>query len=324
MLATLARTLPPDEQNYSFEMKWDGVRTIAFVDRRSIRLQSRNLLDMTIKYPELAAMPEALGVKSAILDGEIVTLDDADRPSFPNLQHRMHVTSPSTAERLSKLYPVWFVLFDLLYLNGKSLMHLPLTERRTQLLEVTARGPSWQVTPAHIGEGQAMLQSARDTRTEGIVAKRLDSIYQQGKRSADWLKLKVTQRQEFVVGGFVPEKSGRSQRVGALLLGYYDCSGKLQYVGGVGTGLDAEYHAQLFPMLANLKQSKSPFTQSVGRRDAIFVEPKIVVEIEYRRWPAGGQLHQGSFKGIRTDKSARQVVKETPGWDGSSCITAAR
>jgi bifunctional non-homologous end joining protein LigD len=317
MLAVLAQALPTGLDHYGFEYKWDGVRALCYWDGRSLRLESRNQLDITRRYPELHVLADALGSRTAVLDGEIVALDESDRPSFPLLQNRMHVNDPAAIRRLVDEVPVRYLVFDLLYLDGRSTIERSYLHRRDLLEQLTLVGPSWQVPPAHVGEGVAMLQAAREQGLEGIVAKRIDSSYQPGRRSPDWLKIKVVQRQEFVIGGWVPEEGNNTSRIGSILLGYYEPgrtngrAGKLlRFAGGVGTGFNDRWHRTLSSTLRPLTRASSPFADPVPKRDAIFVEPILVAEIEYRRWPAGGMVHQGAFKGLRTDKDARKVVRE--------------
>lgn len=310
MLALPAASLPSDLLHYNFEWKWDGVRALAFWDGKKLRLDSRNLLDFTNSYPELQPLGKALGVKSAIFDGEIVALDEHGRPSFARLQRRMHVNDAGAIAQLMRDTPIWYVIFDLLYLDGRSTMDQPCQRRRELLEELTLEGPYWQVTPAHVGEGKAMLEAARVNALEGLVAKRLDAPYEPGRRSPAWRKIKIVQRQELVVGGWIPEKSGVSGRVGAMLVGYYDCDGKLRYAGRVGTGLRAADHARLIRAFKSHQRRSSPFADPVPRAETQFLEPSTIIEVDYRRWPAGGMIQHASYKGIREDKDARDVVRE--------------
>jgi bifunctional non-homologous end joining protein LigD len=313
MLATLGE-MPREPDEFSFEYKWDGVRALCFLDERngSLRLLSRNQLDITMRYPELSALSDALAGHRVILDGEIVALDDAGRPSFARLQRRMHVANPGVVRSLMRTVPIWYVLFDLLYLDRRSTMNLPYEQRRELLENLTLAGPFWQVTPAHVGEGEPMLEAARANHLEGLVAKRLDSIYEPGRRSPAWRKIKITHRQEFVVGGWV-EQNGDPSRVGSLLIGYYDCDGKLRFAGGVGSGFTDAEHARLVGLLRRHEVSRSSFAERIPhQRIARFVMPTLVIEVEYRRWPEDGLVQQGTYQGLRSDKKAREVVRELP------------
>lgn len=309
MLAT-GGVLPVDVDRYAFEYKWDGVRALSLIDGKTIKLLSRNGLDITFKYPELHPLAKALGGRRAIIDGEIVALDDVGRPSFARLTHRMQISSPAAVKRVIHSDPVWYVLFDVLWIDGQWVTGRPLHERRALLEELTIEGPSWQTSPSHIGEGANMLDTARSHGLEGIMAKRLDSEYLPGRRSSDWLKIKIVHGQEFVIGGWVPEHSTTADRVGSMLLGYYDCDRKLRYAGRVGTGLNTAWHAKLTSQFAKLCQTASPFADKVPRAGVEFLNPKLIAEIEFRRWPDDGLVQQGSFKGLRTDKKAIDVVKE--------------
>lgn len=314
MLA-VASALPGDAANYSFEWKWDGVRAMCYYDGTRaqgprLTLRSRNQIDITTRYPELQALPAALRCRQAILDGEIVAMDDAGKPSFELLQRRMHVGNPPPA--IQKAVPILYVLFDILYRDGQPLLDKPLCERRKCLEAVVTDGPYWQITSSHGGDAAAaMLEAARQNGLEGVMAKRLDSRYEPGRRSPAWRKVKVIQRQEFVVGGWVPEEGGRGERVGSMLLGYYDASGALRYAGRVGTGLNDSDHAMLLPVLRRNARRESPFPEKVPGKNVNFLTPALVVEVEFRRWSEGGRVQHGAFKGVRFDKEPRLVVKES-------------
>jgi len=309
MLA-VSSDLPAEDGHWAYEFKWDGVRAICYWDGRSLRLRSRNNLDMTIQYPELQALGPALGDRPCILDGEVVALDDLDRPSFPRLQKRMKVTHAPTALALSRDNPVWLMLFDVLWLDGQFVTDRPLTERRALLEELTVEGPSWQISRMYRGNGAELLEAARANELEGIVAKRIDSSYEPGVRSLNWRKVKVVLRQEFVVGGWTVEKGREGTGVGALQLGYYDAAGKLRYAGPVGSGFTHATLAELGKRLAGQKSDVSPFADRIPKRNVNWVKPELIAEVEFRRWPEGGVLHQAAYKGLRFDKSPREVVKE--------------
>ncbi len=319
MKAVLAPGLPSNPADYVFEFKWDGVRMLTFQSPEGFRLRSRNNLDATFRYPELAALGKALGKRTAILDGEIIAVDAAGQPSFPLLQTRMNVTRPEAVARAAKEVEIAYCLFDVLYLEGRDLRGQSWTERRERLESLAELlPPHVRLSPARVGKGAEMLQVARDQKLEGLMAKRLDSPYV-SQRSDAWLKVKLVGRQELVVGGWVPEvsKEGkvRGDQIGAVLLGYFD-KGDFHFAGAVGTGFTQETSKALVQRLKPLKTDRNPFSGTpVLRkfRTAVrFVKPRVVVEVEYRRWPEGKLMHQAAFKGVRMDKPAKEVVRELP------------
>jgi bifunctional non-homologous end joining protein LigD len=320
MAARPATMLPRDERKWSFEIKWDGVRAIAYVQPGRIRLESRNLNEITDTYPELRGLVGALGMHEAVLDGEIVAFDESDpahpRPSFERLQRRMHVTSPNAVRRLMKTTPVVYAMFDLLYLDGRSLLELPYSERRERLEALELSGPAWRVPAAHPGAGKALLEATRKQGLEGVVAKRLDTRYEPGRRTGAWLKIKNTLRQEMVIAGWLPGEGRRTDRIGALLMGVYE-DGRLRYAGRVGTGFTEKTLDDLRRRLGPLKRDTSPFEEGGGRvripREAVFVEPRLVAEIEFREWTSERVMRAPSFKGLREDKDPREVVVEDGG-----------
>jgi bifunctional non-homologous end joining protein LigD len=310
MLARLSTRVPTPEAKWSFEVKWDGVRAIAYIQPGRLRLESRNLNDITETYPELRGLVRAAGMRELVLDGEIVAFDEHGRPSFERLQRRMHVTSPSAVRRLMSSHPVVYAIFDLLYLDGHSLMALPYTERRARLEELELSGASWRVPATHPGEGTKLLEATKRQDLEGIVAKRLDSSYEPGGRTGAWLKVKNTLRQELVVGGWLPGEGRRAERIGALLVGYYE-DGEFRYAGRVGTGFTDKVLEELGQRLAPLRRKTSPFSSAPKLpREAVFAEPCLVAEVEFREWTNDGVLRAPSFKGLREDKAPREVVLE--------------
>ena len=219
--------IPANDGDYGFEMKWDGIRAILYIDHGRGRLVSRNLLDLTGQYPEVLSLAELAGASQLILDGEIVALGDDGTPSFGKLQGRMGVASGRPPEvgaavrQLMVTTPVTYMIFDVLYRDGASLMSEPYTGRREVLAGLGLSGKAWQTPDYAVGNGPAVQGISRRLGLEGVMAKRLDSTYQPGKRSGAWLKIKNQLRQELVIGGWLPGRGARSGRIGALLVGYY-------------------------------------------------------------------------------------------------------
>ena len=303
-------TLPATERDWAFEVKWDGIRAIAYLQPGRLRLESRNLNEITDAYPDVRGLSGELGMREAVLDGEIVAFDDQGRPSFERLQRRMHVTAPSAVRRLAASTPVVYAIFDLLYLDGRSLIGLPYGERRERLDELALKGPGWHVPAAHRGGGSRLLAATREQGLEGIVAKRLDSRYETGRRTGAWLKVKHTLRQELVIGGWIPGEGRRTERIGALLMGYRE-NGDFRYAGRVGTGFTEKVLENLSERLAPLRRKTTPFDSGPKLpRNAVFVEPCLVAEIEFREWTAERVMRAPSYKGLREDKSPRDVALE--------------
>jgi bifunctional non-homologous end joining protein LigD len=309
----LARTgpLPRDERAWAYEIKWDGVRAISYSTPGELRLESRNLKEITAQYPELARLNRALSSHSAILDGEIVAFDERGLPSFAALQRRMHVGSGAQARRLAKSTPVTYMLFDLLWLDGHSLLDLPYAERRGRLAALALDGERWQ-TPEHLtGKASDVLAATAEQGLEGIVAKRLDARYEPGARNGSWIKIKNFDRQEFVIGGWLPGEGRRRSRIGALLVGVYDDDGAFRYAGRVGTGFSDAELVRLAGLLEPLRRDESPFQAGEPPpRGAVFCEPRLVAEVEFSEWTARGSLRHPSYKGLIEDRAADEVVRE--------------
>jgi bifunctional non-homologous end joining protein LigD len=309
MLARLA-TMPGDEDRYGFEIKWDGVRALAYVDR-GVTLQSRTGRDITAQFPEPAGLRKALGRRKALLDGELVAFDDDGRPSFQQLQGRIHLASADLVRSRMKSIPATLMIFDILHLGGRSTRSLAYEERRALLegLELDDRG--WQTPRYHAGEGAKLFALSRERGLEGVIAKRLGSVYEPGRRPGSWLKVKNVRSQEVVIGGWLPGKGRRSGTIGALLVGYYEDS-DLRYAGKVGTGFTEESLRRLAERLEPLRRESSPFAGRQPERGSIFVAPKLVAEVDFGEWTRAGTMRHPAFKGLRTDKRPREVVREEP------------
>jgi bifunctional non-homologous end joining protein LigD len=313
MLATLSTRLPPDEDVWAYELKWDGVRAIAYCEGGQVRLESRTLREITSHYPELRLLGGELGTREAVLDGEVVAFDEDGRPSFERLQGRMNLASAAAVRRRMADCPVTYLIFDLLYLDGRSLVDLPYTERRERLEHLGLDGASWQTPSHHLGEGAALLGLTEERGLEGLVAKRLDSRYLPARRSRAWLKVKNVRSQELVIGGWLPGQGRRAGTIGALLLGYHeddDGRKRLRYAGRVGTGFtDAELE-RLATTLEPLRTNESPFEGRQPPKQAVFVEPRLVAEIGFREWTATRTLRAPVYRGLRTDKDPAEVTFE--------------
>ncbi len=305
MLAKLAK-LPTNDKGWASEVKWDGVRAIAYCRPGRLALRSRNLRDVTAQYPEVRQLSRQLGALEAILDGELVVFDEDGLPSFERLQQRIHQTDKSIVRRRMKSHPVIYVIFDLLYLDGRDLTEQPYSRRRELLESLKLSGDSWQTPSYSTGHAEELLAASAERGLEGIVLKRLDSAYAPGKRTGAWLKVKNVGRQEFVIGGWQPGEGRRKKWVGSILLGYFD-EGELRYAGKVGTGFSDSDLDELLERLAPLARESNPFAGRRGPRNARFVEPRLVAEIEFRELTTEGMVRHGSFKGLREDKPAAQV-----------------
>ena len=313
MAALLSTDIPRDDENWGYEIKWDGLRAIAYCETGRLRLESRTLRDITPTYPELRPLAAELGSRDAVLDGEIVAFDDEGNPSFERLQGRMNLASDAAVRRRMGDCPVTYLVFDVLYLEGRTLMDLPYTERRERLEDMGLNGPNWQTPTYHQGDGKSLLDLTRQRGLEGLVAKRLDSRYLPGRRTRAWLKVKNLMGQEFVIGGWLPGQGRRAGTLGALLVGYHeDEDGKpaLRYAGRVGTGFSDEELDRLSGMLEPLRAEKSPFTGRQPPRESVFVEPELVAEVAFREWTRARTLRAPVYKGLRPDKKPEEVVFE--------------
>jgi bifunctional non-homologous end joining protein LigD len=307
MKAMLRKELPSDDERWGFELKWDGVRAVAYVEGGRIALISRNDKDMARSYPEFAVLAGRVD-EPVVLDGEIVALREG-LPDFGLLQSRMHVQRPS--DRLVREIPVWYYLFDLLHRGDRSLLDEPYTARREALESLGLDEDPVRTPPWWRGGGEDVLAASVEHGLEGVVAKPLNSRYLPGRRGP-WIKIKNVRHQEVVVGGWTPGKGWRTHMIGSLVLGLYEEHG-LVYVGNVGTGFTEATLRDLAARLAPLARTTSPFDTAVPReveRAARWTEPEIVGEVAFTDWTGDGVLRHPSWRGLRPDKNPEQVIRE--------------
>ncbi len=317
MLATLVDK-PFDGQEWLYEVKWDGYRAIAFLEKGSVRLVSRNQNDLTVAYPELRSIANSVRARTAILDGEIVALDEEGRPSFSLMQQRTGVGEGGHRIRRTRDdIPVMYFVFDLLYLDGYNLMQAELEQRKELLASILLPGGLVRYSDHYIGNGKALFEAAAQRSLEGIVAKLRSSRYVQ-KRSRDWLKIKIVKQQECVIGGYTDPRGSR-ENFGSVVLGLYDDQGRLVPVGQAGSGFTEESHAAMWKRLHALATKRNPFFGKVeSTRRVHFVEPALVAEIRFTEWTHEGQsggikMRAPVFQGLRFDKKPEECKFERPG-----------
>ena len=309
MKAALAHR-PPKGDEWLFEVKWDGVRAIAFVEQEEVRLQSRSGLRCERQYPELAVIHHHIAARQAVLDGEIAVLDEKGVSRFHLIQSRIANTDPNTIAHLVRSTPVVYFVFDLLYLDGYDLRGVALAQRRQLLEAIVTPGPVLRISEAFPGAGDAMLEAARETGLEGILAKHVSSTYE-SKRSREWLKIKIVGEQEFVIGGFT-EPQGDRDHFGALVLGVNE-GGKLRWVGNVGTGFDQKTLAALYRRLESLITKDCPFDpRPKPDRGITWVKPQLIAQVKFANWTPDQRLRAPVFLGLRDDVDPPQVKREEP------------
>jgi bifunctional non-homologous end joining protein LigD len=307
MMATLADR-PPSGEKWLYEIKWDGVRAVCFIEDGRLRIFSRNGNRTEQQYPELTVLPHFIAAKTAILDGEIAVLDDQGRSSFSLIQPRIGVTDPNSIAHLARKTPATLFLFDLLYLNGYDLRAVALADRKRALEAILKTNERFRYSQSFAAKGDEMLEAARQSGLEGVIAKLADSRYEE-RRSPSWVKVKATNRQEFVICGFT---HGEREHFSSLVLGLYE-KGKLVHVGQVGTGFTNKSLAEIYARLEPLITPKSPFAKvPKALRKITWVKPELVCEVKYLEITPDGQLRAPVFLGLRSDKPAKETVRETP------------
>jgi bifunctional non-homologous end joining protein LigD len=316
MLATLVEK-PFDDAAWIFEIKWDGYRALSFLNDGAVRLLSRNQNEMTAQFPELAELPDYVRAGSAVIDGEIAAIDERGRPSFSLMQQRTGMSHPGRRMTNRGDVPIVYYAFDLLYLDGYDLRQVNLEDRKRLLREILVRpGKLVHFSDDYPEKGRALYDAARQRGLEGIVAKRRNSCYVE-KRSREWLKIKITQQQECVVGGYTDPRGSR-EHFGSLVLGLYDKQDRLVHVGQAGSGFTAASHEQMWRTLKKLATDRNPFYGPVDAgRKTHWVRPELVAEIKFSEWThesAGGGLKMRApvYLGLRNDKSPKECRFELP------------
>jgi bifunctional non-homologous end joining protein LigD len=314
MLATLGTALDIDEStdDWAFEMKWDGIRAIATVEAGTVTFRTRNGIDVTRTYPDLAVLADRVS-GDVTLDGEIVALNKKGRPDFGLLQRRMKLTRVSEVAAAVASIPAHYMVFDILSRGGRSTVAESYDERRATLAEVVRGNGAIQIPEAFEGDLQAAVAASLTLGLEGVVAKRRDAPYSAGRRSRAWIKLKHHAAQEVVIGGWRPGAGSRAASIGSLLMGIPSERG-LVYVGRVGTGFDDAELADLARTLARIERKTSPFLDAPAdvAGDARWTAPSLVGEVEFAQWTSSGRIRQPSWRGWRPDKQPGDVVRESP------------
>ena len=309
MLATLTKTYFSDP-NWIYEHKFDGERCLAIKKKGKVYLVSRNQKSMNAEYPELVKVLLKEKADNFIIDGEIVSLNKAGVSDFQLLQGRINVKEDDEVGKKRKVIPIHYCIFDLLYVDGYDIRNMPLYARKKILKKLLSYNKTLRYTDHIVGKGLPYFKKACSLKWEGVIAKRFDGPYV-GRRSTDWLKFKCIMQQELVIGGYTEPKGSR-KHFGALLVGYYK-DGELHYAGKVGTGYTESTLAMLGGKLEKIKTTKCPFSNyGESTKNVVWVKPIIVAEFHFANWTNANKLRVGRYKGLRDDKSAKDVVKETP------------
>ncbi|MEY2414577.1 MAG: bifunctional non-ous end joining protein LigD [Acidobacteriaceae bacterium] len=304
MLALSTET-PFDGDDWLFEIKWDGYRAVSFIENGNVRLVSRNHNDLSTQYHELQILPKHVKAETAVLDGEVVALDDHGRSSFSLMQQRTGIRSYGRRTGSRPDIPVVYYLFDVIYLDGYDLRRVSLDERKQILSEIVQTGDLVRYSDHYPVNGIALFNAAKQKGLEGIVAKRRNSYYEE-RRSREWLKIKITQTVDCVIGGYT-DPEGSRQYFGSIVLGLYDKKGQLIHVGQAGTGFNAAKLKEIWQVMNELETKVSPFTGPVDARNVHWIKPKRVAEIKFSEWThetneGGVKLRAPVFMGLREDK----------------------
>lgn len=305
MLANIAEK-PFDDQNWLFEIKWDGYRAVSFIQNGKVRLVSRNQNDLSGRYPELQQLPNFVNAKNAILDGEVVALDEQGRPSFSLMQQRTGIRQHGRQAAPRRDLPIMYFVFDIIYLDGYDLRRVNLDDRKKILRDVLRDGGIVRYSDHYSGQGIALFNAAKEKGLEGIIAKKRNSCYEE-RRTREWLKIKITQTVDCVIGGYT-DPEGARQYFGALVLGLYNGKKQLIHVGNAGTGFNQNMLKEMSAKLKELDAGKNPFIGPVEPRKVHWVKPVLVAEVKFTEWThetdeGGLKLRAPVFMGLREDKN---------------------
>jgi len=305
MLASIAEA-PFDDPNWLFEIKWDGYRVVSFIENGTVRMVSRNQNDLGPRYPELRELPKLVNAKTAIFDGEVVVLDEQGRPSFSLMQQRTGIRAHGRQTAARSDLPILYYVFDLVYLDGYDLRRVALDDRKRVLRQILPSGELVRYSDHQAGQGVALFQAAKQKGLEGILAKKCNSCYEE-RRSRDWLKIKITQTVDCVIGGYT-DPEGARQYFGSLALGLYNDKKQLIHVGNAGTGFNQAMLKQIWEVLKEIETKKSPFTGPVDAKNVHWVKPERVAEVKFSEWThetseGGLKLRAPVFLGLREDKN---------------------
>ncbi len=303
---------PFDNPEFLFEIKWDGYRAVSFIENGSVRLMSRNNNELTGRYPELRVLPELVRAKSAIVDGEVVALDEQGRASFSLMQQRTGIRKYGRQVASQPGIPIVYYVFDLIYADGYDLRRVSLEDRKRALSQIVTPGPLVKYSD-HFDDGLTLFEAAKQQGLEGIVAKRRESCYEE-RRSREWMKIKITQTIDCVVGGYT-DPEGTRQHFGSLVLGLYNKKEQLIHVGQAGTGFDQAMLKQIMQALQERETNKNPFHSPVDTKNVHWVKPELVAEIKFTEWThetseGGLKLRAPVFMGLRDDKEPKECVLE--------------
>jgi len=310
MLATSVDK-PFDSPEWLFEIKWDGYRAVCFLENGKSRLVSRNQNDLTGQFSELQSLPKLIKAQTAVLDGEIVALDEQGRPSFSLMQQRTGIRQGNRHTAARRDVPIMYYVFDLLYLEGYDLRRVSLEQRKEVLAQIATSGDLLRYSDHYPGQGIALFEAAKQKGLEGILAKRRTSCYEE-RRTREWLKIKITHTIDCVIGGYT-DPEGSRQYFGSIVLGLYDKKDHLIHIGQAGTGFNQSRLKEIYQLLKSLETDRNPFYGPVDARNVHWVKPELVAEIKFSEWThetadGGLKLRAPVFLGLREDKDPKECV----------------